>query len=151
NEACRQGPGNRDTCRYARPDLRSVREGGLRPTLWRPRTGSLHCANHRRRVKGERQSGKPTSSRCNVHGHVTRGKTMTDGEPLVVVVDDDEDIREIIKMILESDGYRVETVGDGMAAWQEITEHGAPSLILVDLMMPRMDGEGFMKMLRSSP
>ncbi len=69
----------------------------------------------------------------------------------VMVVDDDEDIREIVKLSLEAGGYRVTTAVDGLEAWQHLSASALPSLILLDLMMPRMDGEEFIKTLRASP
>ena len=46
---------------------------------------------------------------------------MTQNDTLVLVIDDDEDTREILKRILESKGYRVETAADGLAAWQYVS------------------------------
>ncbi len=74
-----------------------------------------------------------------------------EADGFVMVVDDDEDIREIVKLSLEASGYRVTTAVDGLEAWQHLNASAPPSLILLDLMMPRMDGEEFMKTLRSSP
>lgn len=76
---------------------------------------------------------------------------MMEADGSVMVVDDDEDIREIVKLSLEASGYRVTTAVDGLEAWQHLSASALPSLILLDLMMPRMDGEEFMKTLRASP
>ena len=70
--------------------------------------------------------------------------------PLLMVVDDDEDIRDVLKLVLEIDGYRVTTAADGLDAWEQLNRNEPPSLILLDLMMPRMDGERFIKTLRES-
>jgi CheY-like chemotaxis protein len=67
-----------------------------------------------------------------------------------MVVDDDEDIREVLKLFLESEGYRVVAAADGREAWQQLQTRERPSLILLDLMMPGMDGEQFMKAMRRS-
>jgi DNA-binding response OmpR family regulator len=69
----------------------------------------------------------------------------------VLVVEDDEDIREILRLILEFEGYGVDLAADGETAWQQIITSGPPALILLDLMMPGMDGEQFMHLLRSGP
>jgi CheY-like chemotaxis protein len=45
----------------------------------------------------------------------------------------------------------VTTAANGLEAWQNLGASGPPSLILLDLMMPRMDGEEFIKSLRASP
>ncbi len=70
--------------------------------------------------------------------------------PLVMVIDDDADIREMIKVLLEVDGYRVVTAIDGIDAIEKLGTGEEPALILVDLMMPRMDGEQFIVALRRS-
>jgi len=66
-----------------------------------------------------------------------------------MVIDDDEDIREVLRLFLEIDGYRVTTATDGLDALEQLKACERPSLILLDLMMPRMDGERFMKTLRA--
>jgi CheY-like chemotaxis protein len=68
--------------------------------------------------------------------------------PLVMVIDDDADIREMIKVLLEVDGYRAVTAIDGVDAMEQLRAGQQPALILVDLMMPRMDGEQFIVALR---
>jgi CheY-like chemotaxis protein len=70
----------------------------------------------------------------------------------ILVIDDDSDIREILSVVLASEGYEVASAVDGVAALAELQRNGRPSLILLDMMMPRLlDGEGFMKALRSEP
>jgi CheY-like chemotaxis protein len=61
----------------------------------------------------------------------------------VMVVDDDVDIRESIEVILSRYGYRVTTVGDGAEAAERLRAGERPALILLDLMMPGMNGEQF--------
>jgi len=68
-----------------------------------------------------------------------------------MIVDDDEDIREVLTLFLEIDGYRVTTASDGLDALEQLKTCERPSLILLDLMMPRMDGERFMETLRAGP
>jgi CheY-like chemotaxis protein len=68
----------------------------------------------------------------------------------VMIVDDDVDIRELIKMLLEADGYRVNLAADGVDAFEQLQAGTRPALILLDLMMPRMDGEQFLKQIRGS-
>jgi CheY-like chemotaxis protein len=73
---------------------------------------------------------------------------MKSAAPLLMVVDDDEDIREVLKLFLEVEGYRVVTAVDGRDALQQLQTREQPSLILLDLMMPGMDGEQFMNVIR---
>jgi two-component system, chemotaxis family, chemotaxis protein CheY len=73
------------------------------------------------------------------HGH-DRG--------LVLVVDDDPDILEAICDILEGEHYRVARARHGLEALERV-EQERPVLILLDLMMPVMDGLAFADALRS--
>jgi two-component system, OmpR family, alkaline phosphatase synthesis response regulator PhoP len=57
----------------------------------------------------------------------------------VLVVDDEPDIQELLQYNLEKEGYLVETAGDGKEA-VEAARKFLPHLILMDIMMPRMDG-----------
>src|SRR5258706_3067354 len=59
----------------------------------------------------------------------------------VLVVDDDYAIRETIRALLEDEGYAVVEAQDGMAALESLRD-GPPSVVLLDLMMPRLDGAG---------
>jgi CheY-like chemotaxis protein len=68
----------------------------------------------------------------------------------VLIIDDDSDIREVIKTFLEADGYCVNVANDGSEALRQLQNGGKPALIFLDLMMPRMDGEQFVKKLRRS-
>jgi DNA-binding NtrC family response regulator len=68
--------------------------------------------------------------------------------PLVLVVDDEEVIRETCRQILEGCGYRVETCKDGLEALSRIRLRPV-DLILLDLKMPRLDGIGFLRRLRA--
>jgi two-component system, chemotaxis family, chemotaxis protein CheY len=67
--------------------------------------------------------------------------------PLVLVVDDDPDILDAICDILESEGYRVSRARHGQEALQCVDAE-RPAIILLDLMMPVMDGVTFAQRLR---
>jgi CheY-like chemotaxis protein len=64
------------------------------------------------------------------------------GSCAVLVVDDDRDIRETLQEILETEGYEVQTARNG-ADGLERARAVRPSLILLDLFMPVMDGAEF--------
>jgi two-component system, chemotaxis family, chemotaxis protein CheY len=62
----------------------------------------------------------------------------------VCIVDDDDDIREALRFVIEMEGLRVIEAADGAAALQCIREQAVPcALILLDLMMPGMNGWEF--------
>lgn len=69
----------------------------------------------------------------------------------ILIVDDDIDIRETISMVLEDEGYSVACAENGLEALRYLREHGAPDLILLDLMMPVMDGVEFCIQKRQDP
>ena len=64
---------------------------------------------------------------------------MTARLSTILVVDDEPLIREVVAMLLEDEGYAVITADDGQAAL-EMVQQEAPALVLMDVMMPRMDG-----------
>jgi CheY-like chemotaxis protein len=70
---------------------------------------------------------------------------MTGGQALILIVDDDLDIRNTVAGILQDEGYRVAKAGNGQEALDLLGAPGAelPRLILLDMMMPIMDGATF--------
>ncbi len=70
--------------------------------------------------------------------------------PLVLVVDDDPDILEAICDILEVEDYRVAKARNGLEALEKVDAE-RPDAILLDLMMPVMDGVTFAQALRERP
>jgi len=66
----------------------------------------------------------------------------------VLVADDDPDILTVVKVNLELDGFEVETAVDGEDALQKATSN-PPNVIILDIMMPRMDGLTALHRLRS--
>lgn len=74
---------------------------------------------------------------------------MQDGKHVILVVDDDQDIRYSLRVVLESAGYRVveaPTAEEGLKTYKE----QKPDLLIVDLMMEEVDaGTGFVKELRA--
>lgn len=66
----------------------------------------------------------------------------------VLVVDDDPDLRTIAEMILTEAGFRVTTAEHGKAALEAVN-HGLPSVILLDIKMPVMDGPEFARQFRA--
>ena len=66
-------------------------------------------------------------------------------EKRVLIVDDDKDIQSSIQMILELNGYVVACVSNGKEALESLVREPNPSVILLDLMMPVMDGFDFLK------
>jgi DNA-binding response OmpR family regulator len=70
--------------------------------------------------------------------------------PLILVADDEADIRALLRILLEKDGYRVLEAADGLEALQALRDHPEVSLILLDIMMPHLDGFETARALRKS-
>ncbi len=68
----------------------------------------------------------------------------------MLVVDDEPDLRFMVRLILETAGYDVMLAINGAEAWQRCQER-APDLVITDVMMPVMDGLQLIARLRSSP
>ena len=69
--------------------------------------------------------------------------TPSGSPPVVLVVDDDEDIRDVIREVLSLRGYRVIALADGRQALEWLRAGGQACVILLDLMMPEMTGWEF--------
>ena len=66
----------------------------------------------------------------------------------ILVVDDDESLRELLRMHLASAGYEVSTAPDAISAGYQVLKH-PPDLILSDVNMPHMDGFEFVAALKA--
>jgi signal transduction histidine kinase/DNA-binding response OmpR family regulator len=76
--------------------------------------------------------------------------TAQSEEEMVLVVDDDADVRAIVKATVEKAGLKTAEAVNGQAALEWLAAHPSPSLILLDLMMPVMDGFEFLERVRSN-
>ncbi len=81
---------------------------------------------------------------------VEENKVRTKEQPYILVVDDDPDILEGLMVVLETQPYRLKTARDGKQCLEMIEEE-VPDLLILDLLMPRMDGFAVIKELRGSP
>jgi two-component system, chemotaxis family, chemotaxis protein CheY len=68
----------------------------------------------------------------------------------VLVVEDDDEIRDFVALLLEGEGYAVRTARNGAEAL-DVVRDNAPRLILLDMRMPVMDGWGFARAYRTQP
>ncbi len=67
----------------------------------------------------------------------------------VLVVDDNEEILRVIRAILELQGFAVRTARDGVSALTAV-EQQLPDVIVLDVMMPEMDGRGVLARLKAN-
>lgn len=69
----------------------------------------------------------------------------------ILVIDDDPDVSDAVAMVLTDEGYRVITASNGKEGLECLRRGEEPSLILLDLMMPVMDGYQFRLAQRQDP
>lgn len=69
----------------------------------------------------------------------------------VLLVEDDRDVREALAQVLEFEGYEVASAANGLEAIEQLRRDLAPSIILLDLMMPVMDGRQFRSIQMQDP
>jgi CheY-like chemotaxis protein len=69
----------------------------------------------------------------------------------ILIVEDDADLREMMAQLLTLEGFRAATVANGREALQYLDGKDAPQVILLDLMMPVMDGWEFRRKQRADP
>lgn len=72
-------------------------------------------------------------------------RPATTHSPAALVVDDDAAIRETLHQLLEDEGYQVEQAADGIAALDVLRATQRPMIVLLDVMMPRLDGYGVLR------
>ncbi len=77
-----------------------------------------------------------------------RKLTSSTKNATVLIVDDEPDVRGVIKGTVESAGMKAAEAGNGRAALQWLEGNAPPALILLDLMMPEMDGFEFLEKIR---
>lgn len=70
-------------------------------------------------------------------------------EPVVLVVDDSPTVRKIVQLTLQRERIRVVTAGDGLSALAAVSDE-EPDLILLDIMLPRMDGYNICQVIRKN-
>ena len=69
----------------------------------------------------------------------------------VLVVEDDADLREMMAQILTLEGFEIDTATDGVDALARLAGARHPDVILLDMMMPRMDGWTFVNRQAETP
>jgi CheY-like chemotaxis protein len=76
---------------------------------------------------------------------------MSQPRPQILVVDDNTALLENLAECLEAEGYAVSTAQDGNAALARLEQEPVPRVVLLDLMMPGMDGRALAAAIRGNP
>lgn len=76
---------------------------------------------------------------------------MTPSPPRVLVVDDNDAMRENLAEALELEGYAVVVAADGASALARLRDEPTPHVVLLDLYMPGMDGRELLARIREDP
>src|SRR5580700_10654286 len=138
---------HRHSRKSGNPGLPGSRRSSPVPTrgrLWTPAFAGVTSKRICARGSSEplmSASSASTAVKCSLGGAMRE-------PPLILVVDDVPDNVEILQMRLESQGYEVVTAGDGVEALEK-TRELRPDLILLDIMMPKMDGIETVKRLKA--
>ena len=101
----------------------------------------------------ERESGPhptPIVAEFELLGPVDVGTQRHAAGAKVLLVDDEDMLRKVMKDLLEREGYNVVEARDGVEALDQIDRHG-PDIVVLDLNLPGLDGYGVLSHLRSRP
>ena len=69
----------------------------------------------------------------------------------ILIVEDDPDLVALVRKWLERDGHQVEHAGDGAAALERLARGAPPNLVLLDVMLPEVDGFAVLQKIRGEP
>src|SRR5579863_9231332 len=88
---------------------------------------------------------------CFVDSRASDGSGAPAPRAGVLVVEDDDDIRESVALVLEDEGYQVDVAVNGRDALALLARIAPPSVALIDLRMPIMDGVQLIEAMRADP
>lgn len=75
---------------------------------------------------------------------------MTDAPKKILIVEDDQFLRDFYQELLQGEGYLVDVAADGDTAWEK-AKQGGWNLILLDIMLPKKDGLHILRDLKTQP
>ncbi|MBS0149518.1 MAG: response regulator [Nitrospira sp.] len=76
---------------------------------------------------------------------------LSTNKPQLLLVEDESDTADLVKLIMEGQGYQVTHVADGGEAEQMIALMPPPSLVVLDIQLPNTDGIALLEMIRAIP
>jgi len=101
-------------------------------------------------AKGETTQAAPAGASFELLDSITGSPKVTRLKRKVLLVDDEDSLRRVMKDLLEREGYIVSEARDGVQALDQVDRTG-PDVIVLDLNLPGLDGYGVLSHLRSRP
>ena len=92
----------------------------------------------------------PTRRRKTGTGSAAKSAEQNAARVRILIVDDDPDIRALIRLWLEQDGHVVDEARDGPTGLQAVMD-GAHDVVFIDIMLPGMDGYEIARQVRAAP
>src|SRR5262249_30448512 len=135
--------------RGARAHLRPLRASLVRPALSGPGARPLDHEADRGCLRRHHRRREPTRKGLDVHRRAPACPMSL--RPRILLVDDDPELRQSLVDLLEDEGYRPHTAASGRQALAALRDPDLPDLILLDLMMPDLNGWQFCDMQRKDP
>jgi CheY-like chemotaxis protein len=78
-------------------------------------------------------------------------KVAQDAMPRILIVDDDDAIRETLREALEDEGYEVAEASNGLDALEKLRASREGMVVLLDHLMPKLDGIGMLRVIQADP
>jgi CheY-like chemotaxis protein len=102
-------------------------------------------------INGTMPASPKTDVWAQPHGAAEGDRMDIDTSQIVLIVDDDPDLLEVTSFVIENEGITVETATDGEEALARLRKGKLPRLVLLDLMMPVMNGWEFLEEVAKDP
>jgi CheY-like chemotaxis protein len=102
-------------------------------------------------VAPDNLSGPEYGTPQQLHGSIEGKQRALNASKLVLIVDDDPDLLDVTSFVLVGEGFGVETAKNGAEALQRLRVGKLPAVVLLDLMMPVMNGYQFLEEVAKIP
>jgi len=102
-------------------------------------------------IEPQRSAPPKSVPRAQPSGSADGDRKEVDASKFVLIVDDDPDLLDVTSFVIEDEGMAVETARNGEEALSLLRSGRLPTLILLDLMMPVMNGREFLAAVANDP
>src|SRR5207248_1587528 len=122
--------------------------GGLAARVQRRSSGTERCLRMRRLMASPSRS--PVLTPCPLPRRLTPPSMSSPGNKKILIVEDEHDILQLVKLYVEKEGFRTVSAMTGTEALRQVKQE-KPDLVVLDLMLPEIDGIEVCKRIRSAP